>query len=457
MADLEPQAADQEPQEEFVEGDQEPHDEDLAHEAYGDQGYRFSLSPAHAVLVVLDYREPSAQKIYRAGVEKIEPAFDCTAPNLKGFLSQVGVRALIMSWYDVIQVYTLDNMDNYEQQLDRPSLLTDYGTISMAQVRRHAERYIGENCRAAQNSHMLYVCLHNSLTKEARDKMILNAAEYTVNGQFSGALFLRVLIRDSHLDTNATSHIIRERLSSLDRHMMVVGSDIKQFNNHVKELIDSLHARGATTQDLLANLFKAYRCVSDKNFVTYMNNKQAWFDEGNDIEPTVLMQWALDKYNRGIETGEWNAPSTEEIKIIALEAKVKSINAARTRSTAQLPKATSKSQLPRGKEGSKKRTTSGRTTGGQGKARLVPEWMKKPPTPGEPHTKKRDDKSYNWCTHHLAWTRHTTAECQLNDPANKQIVPYQASKQGRGEANGAQTLQLSRALAAVVENYEQEA
>jgi len=36
-----------------------------------------------------------------------------------------------------------------------------------------------------------------------------------------------------------------------------------KFNEHVKDLMDSLYARGQTTEDLLANLFKAYKAVKD--------------------------------------------------------------------------------------------------------------------------------------------------------------------------------------------------
>jgi len=44
---------------------------------------------------------------------------------------------------------------------------------------------------------------------------------------------------------------------------LTIGCDITKFNAYIKDLIDSLTARGGTTNDLLANLFKAYKAISD--------------------------------------------------------------------------------------------------------------------------------------------------------------------------------------------------
>jgi len=43
---------------------------------------------------------------------------------------------------------------------------------------------------------------------------------------------------------------------------------------YVKDLIDLLTARGETTQDLLANVFKAYKAVNDQDFATYISQEE---------------------------------------------------------------------------------------------------------------------------------------------------------------------------------------
>ena len=90
----------------------------------------------------------------------------------------------------------------------------------------------------------------------------------------SGNLLLKVLVRESHLDTNATTSWIRTQLSSLDKYMMIISSDIGKLNFHVQTLMGSLTARGETSTDLLTNFFKGYAECSDKMFVTYMASKK---------------------------------------------------------------------------------------------------------------------------------------------------------------------------------------
>ena len=90
-------------------------------------------------------------------------------------------------------------------------------------------------------------------------------------------------------------------------------------------LIDSLTARGETTQDLRTNLFKAYASCSDSTFVRYISDIQTKWEEGEDITAERLMERAANKY-KIMKTKEiWNAPSAEQEKLVALEAKITSL------------------------------------------------------------------------------------------------------------------------------------
>jgi hypothetical protein len=53
-------------------------------------------------------------------------------------------------------------------------------------------------------------------------------------------------------------------------HIVKLGYDIEKFNSKVKTYQRGLAARGAITSDLLSNLFKAYKAVSDSEFVDYI-------------------------------------------------------------------------------------------------------------------------------------------------------------------------------------------
>jgi hypothetical protein len=94
---------------------------------------------------------------------------------------------------------------------------------------------------------------------------------------------LKIIIRESHLDTNATTVSIRNTLSSLDTYIITLGWDITCFNGYVQLLIDSLAARGETTQDLYTNLFKGYQAIKDKVLVSYIGRKLEKYKEGEAI------------------------------------------------------------------------------------------------------------------------------------------------------------------------------
>jgi hypothetical protein len=91
----------------------------------------------------------------------------------------------------------------------------------------------------------------------------------------------------------------------------------------VRLFINSLAARGHTTQDLLTNLFKGYQAASDKIFVNYIGRKLERYKEGEDISADELMRLGDNKFKLLTKGGLWNAPSQEEEKILALQAKIK--------------------------------------------------------------------------------------------------------------------------------------
>jgi hypothetical protein len=175
----------------------------------------------------------------------------------------------------------------------------------------------------------------NSILKEGKTKILIwKKQEYTIDNHSSGNLLLKkIIIRESHLDTNATTVSIRKKLSSLDTYILTTGCDITRFNGYVRLLIDSLAARGESTQDLLlTNLFKGYQAASDKVFIDYIGRKLEKYgrklekyEEGEPITFETLMQLGKNKYKLLKEGGLWNAQSSEEEKILALQTKVKKL------------------------------------------------------------------------------------------------------------------------------------
>ena len=146
--------------------------------------------------------------------------------------------------------------------------------------------------------------------------------QYQIGRYGSGNLLLKIIIRDSHLDTNATSASIRKKLTNLDRYLPTIGQDITKFNTYVKLLVDRLRSRGEVTNDLLINLFKGYSTCSDREFIKFIKRKEDSFEEGKEITPDQLMKHADEKYKTLLQKGLWNAPDANEEKILALQVEI---------------------------------------------------------------------------------------------------------------------------------------
>jgi hypothetical protein len=277
----------------------------------------FAIAPALTDSAVIDYRTVSGSKLYRAATQKLAEPFNVTAAELKPFLHGIGDRARFSGWRDVLAIpKDLDDPDIAGR--DTTNLLTQYGCLTLKQVRDHALSYYLTKSRAVQDSNQMYVCIMNTLTKEGRAKVVLHEKEYTFgNGDYvSGPVLLKVVIMESYIDTNATTRHIRQHLSQLHEYILTIDSDIEIFNLYVNGLINSLAARGQSTQDLLANLFKGYKAATDDVFVKYIEKKEEDYDDGHDIQPMRLMELARNKYKTMVEENKWKAPSEDSTKII---------------------------------------------------------------------------------------------------------------------------------------------
>ena len=359
------------------------------------------------------------------------------AHSLKVFLSNLGDCSMVYGWDDILHVPVNSLLPNQGLR----DMLTHYGQITLQQIVAHANTYAAGQTRTAQNSVMLYHCLANSITQEVKAKTMLYSNEYFIGDHPSGVAFLKVIIREAQIDTRATVLHIRSKLSSLDTYISTIAFDIVKFNAYVKDLVDSLAARGETTQDLLANLFKAYKAVKDCNFVAYIKKKEDQYEEGEDIEVDMLMLQASNKYKTMVQVGTWNAPSPEEEKILALQAQVQKLKSQKEQKE---PKKQNKDSKGGKKEGKKNK----------GRNCEKPKWMLQPPPDADKSKpKKVDGKEYWWCSRHKSWGAHKESACEgkgldrpkPNDGTDTPSPPAQTTQ-------GA--LKLVKALSAVINDSE---
>ena len=413
-----------------------------------EQVVAFSLTPATSVGGVIDYGTSRGRKLYATATAKLEEdPFDCVAEDLYSFLKALKDRAREFGW-DEPGIGILSIPDRPDNPNEFKSLIDQHGEIDIETIRDFEESYIDQAIRPAQDTAQLYRCLMASLSKEGKKKILIWESQYTVNGLGSGTLLLKIIVRESHLDTNATSASIRTKLTDLDRYLPTIGHDITKFNTYVKLLIDGLRSRGETSHDLLVNLFKGYMACSDREFVAYIKRKQDSFEEGTPIQVDNLMKNAADKYKTLLQKGKWNAPDANETKILALQAELKKL---------------------------KKERRTGNTKKGDGqkkKENEKPQWFSKRPSKDKLH-KPKEWKGKKWYYCHTdtggkcdgIWRQHKPSECKgkeykfAKSKQTNQKRKGEKSKSSNSQAQKKRVVTLERALAAsqaVAENDDDE-
>jgi len=292
-----------------------------AGQAVGATAVVFGVVPCRPRTEVIYYSTKRGYVHFKDATAKLcETLYDCEPDGFYQFMKSLKMRAKKFAWTgnNGILMIPLDSA----RPNDVKNLLDNYGTISYEAILAKELTFIDTDCRETQDTHMLYECIMNSLTDEGRAKLNIGDDMYTVgtNGRITGVCLLKILIRESHLDSNATSTMIRFKLSNLDDYLSEIDNDINKFHKYVKVLIDNLHARGETTHDLIANLFKAYAACSDQTFIKYMSDVQTRWEDDEALTPNELMQKAAHKFKILKSKDLWEAPSAQDEKITALES-----------------------------------------------------------------------------------------------------------------------------------------
>ena len=396
----------------------------------------FSLTPASSIGGIIDYSTTKGRKLYASATSKLEDdLFNCTAEDLYGFLRALKDRAREYGWDEPgVGILSIPN-DPYNPTGFR-SLIDQHGEVNLEEIRRFEVTYIKQQNRSAQDAAQLYRCLMSSLSKEGKKKILVWEEQYMVDGFGSGNLLLKIIVRESHLDTNATSSSIRTKLTDLDRYLPTIGHDIVKFNAYVKLLIDGLKSRGETTQDLLVNLFKGYMICTDKEFVGYIKRKQDQYEEGEQIDPDSLMKKAADKYKSLLQKGTWNAPDANEQKILALQSEIKKLKR-------------------KGGKGKSNKKISAQPDGNQSKK---PQWFLKRPKSAD-LKKPKKWKGVNWYYCHKdtggkcdgVWRQHKPSECKGKQFRRSESASKSKSDKDKNKDNSnnkKRKLQLNQALQA---------
>ena len=233
----------------------------------------------------------------------------------------------------------------------------------------------------------MYQCLYNSLTEEAKLKVLKDKDQYKVDVGDNmiignGPLFLKVIIRNCTVDTMSTVFHIWRNLNQLKEYMIAVNCNIELFNLYVSQQVEELSACGAISLDLKINLIEAYEIVPDKQFQKLVDKKKDKFEEGKDVLVPNFMHSFLTKFKDLVRDNKWQAPTAEEAQIVALSAQVEKLQ----KSNGQLRKSSK-----RGKKVTSEKVKK-RADDNQKYA-----WKRVAPRQGEGKSKVINGKTHHWC------------------------------------------------------------
>ena len=416
----------------------------------------FLLTP-YQMNSIVDYRTSEGRKFYDKATSSVSNVpFDGSTDNLLTFLDDVTRRANEFGWDDegvgIFEVPDDTTSTGYK------SLLKNYGEFTLENIRNHEKTYITGVNRAAQDTVMLHNALMNSLSPEGKAKVIVWRNSYIINNIPSGLALFKVIIRESHIDSQATAASIRIKLSNLDTYIPTIGHDIGQFNRYVKRQIQALRARGEMTHDLLTNLFKAYLAIPDKTFSNYISKKKDEYDEGAEITADNLMIWAKTKYDIIKEEGKCNSPTDEEQKIIALQTQISKIEKRKSN-------ATTKFSIRHNSKGMSHTNSYKPFT-------PKPEWFKYEPKIDKFKPRTWYGRQWYWCGFSTGgqcncWRQHQPSTCWKNNSNttnyNKNTVKSshtvrkpEKSPLVKKEKPDRKRLKLNKALSAIVSNQSDE-
>ena len=197
--------------------------------------------------------------------------------SLPTFLEAIRDRSTQNGWSDIFTIKIGNDANN---QLIERNLLTQYGEITLAQIRTDAANdYIGQPIHNAQVSQQIYQCLKKSITDDVAKRMVTESENYLVNNIPDGPSFLMTLIQVFFIKKEAQPTQLCLRIA--DAHLLITEHEynIDSFNNALNMYVQQLEANGQSTEDLFAHLTKAYQLVPDKRFNHYITNR---IDQHND-------------------------------------------------------------------------------------------------------------------------------------------------------------------------------
>ncbi len=154
-------------------------------------------------------------------------------------------------------------------------IIKSYGQIDEATLKSACERFckpggVHSQTRAKQNNTMMSICLAKSLTADAQARLLTYRKKYMFDGVECTPFMYKIILRLATINFVATTQMLRNNLQSLGMYAATVSGNINKVHSKFKKNYSQLIARGATIDDSIGIMFKAYLIVPCHHFRLYI-------------------------------------------------------------------------------------------------------------------------------------------------------------------------------------------
>ncbi len=281
---------------------------------------------------LINYSTKRGQLIYDQGCKALDDkaltnGFNMIPNETVVFVQAFQRHADAMGWTKgTKQITTFTNCDG--KSID---IIKNYGQINEAMLKTACEQFckageINSQSCAKQNNTMMCDCLSNSLSMEAKVRLLTYRNNYTFDRVEYAPLMYKVIMRLATIDLIATTQTLRDNLQNLGVFAATVSGDIDKINSEFDQNYSQIIAQGATVNNPIGIIFKAYSVVPCYNFTTYMKQQHDDYLDGKfTVTHEALMASAEAKMDYLKLKGKWGAKSLDDEKIVAMAAKINAL------------------------------------------------------------------------------------------------------------------------------------
>ena len=207
------------------------------------------------------------------------------------------------------------------------NLLADYGMVTLEEVKRARDARNAITPRTISQAQpkikaqMLFHFIYGSLGSLPLRKISTRLEEINQDGP----TLLKIVLIDTFVATQAHTFKVKEQLYDLQ--LKAFKGNVQTMNQSVREIMVDLQAAGhaINNDDIMIALFRAYSGTVNEEF---KNSVMYWKNEWNSCSLTSaeeLMAKADAKYDELKKAGTWGKTSEKDEQIIALNAKIASL------------------------------------------------------------------------------------------------------------------------------------